>query len=62
MLEAMFKLHFPDILKAKLCKHPFSDLINKLVVRFCIKTMHKKVNFSGGFIYSVKISGKVGEK
>ena len=29
-------------------------------VRFCVKTMRKKVDFSG-FIYSVKISGKVGE-
>ena len=30
-------------------------------VRFGVKTMCKKLNFSG-FIYSVKITGKVGEK
>ena len=54
----MFKLRFPAMFAPDLCLKPNKDTSDDI---FCIKRMLKKLIF-WGFIYSVKVAGKEGEK
>ena len=52
MLEVMFKSHFPAILKVQNMFTPvFGPDKHTGEVRFCVKTMHKKVYFSEIYIF-----------